>query len=201
MNICFARHKPAPLSLTLDDVNIQQCDTVKLLGIFIQSNLKWDKHVNYIVKRANSRLHMLRKLKYHFLSTRDLVLIFTSFIRPTLEYAVPVWSSGITKQQCTTIERIQKRACRIVLGPDYERYHDALQVCKPDTLERRREQLCIVFAKSLKSSKLESLVPQTRSKSGYNLINSTKLTEFKCNISRYKNSPVPYLINLLNTTQ
>ena len=150
---------------------------------------------------ASKQPTMLRKLKYHFLSTKDLVLIYTSFIRPTLEYAVPVWLSGITKQQCTTIEGIQKRARRIVLGPDYERYHDALQVCKLDTLEQRREQLCIVFAKSLKSSKLESLVPQTRSTSGYNLRNSTKLTEFQCNTSRYKNSPVPYLINLLNTTQ
>ena len=201
MNICFARNKPAPSTFTLDDVTIQQCNTVKLLGIFIQSNLKWDKYVNYIVKRANSRLYMLRKLKYHFLSTSDLILIYTSFVRPTVEYATPVWSSGITKQQCNTIERIQKRACRIALGPDYVRYGDALQVCKLETLECRRKQLSIAFAKSLKNSKLESLVPETRSISGYNLRNSTQLTELKCNTSRFKNSPVPHLINLLNTTQ
>ena len=144
---------------------------------------------------------MLRKLKYHFLSTSDLVLIYTCYVRPILEYAAPVWSSGITKQQCNAIERIQKRACRIALGPDYRHYSDALQVCKLDTLQCRRNQLCVTFAKSLSNSKLQRLLPEIRSSTGYELRNSTHLSNFKCKTSRFKTSSMPYLITLINKTR
>ena len=69
----FARQKPDPVVLKLDDITIQHYNTVKLLGIFIQSNLKWDTHITSIVKRANSRLYMLRKLKHFSLSVSDLL--------------------------------------------------------------------------------------------------------------------------------
>ena len=106
---------------------------------------------------------MLRKLRYHLLSTTDLVQIYISFVRPILEYAAPVWSNAITREQCNSIERIQKRACRIALGPDYSRYSDALQNCKLKTLEYRRNQLCVMFANSLQHSKLLRLLPEKKS--------------------------------------
>ena len=35
-------------------------------------------------------------------------------IRPTLEYEAQVWNGGITKEQSNEIERIQKRALKII---------------------------------------------------------------------------------------
>ena len=76
MDICFSRHPTDPLSLTLIDTTIAQCTVVTLLGVYIQSDLKWQTHVNSMIKRANSHLFMLRKLKYHYLNTSDLVSIY-----------------------------------------------------------------------------------------------------------------------------
>ncbi|KAI8493128.1 hypothetical protein Bbelb_291320 [Branchiostoma belcheri] len=41
------------------------------------------------------------------------------------EYAAPVWRSGLTASQSSRIERIQRRAVRIILGPNYSNYADA----------------------------------------------------------------------------
>ena len=72
---------------------------IKLLGIFIEADLKLGTHFSRNVKWANSRWYLLRKLKYHLLASNDLVTIFTSFVHPVLEYGDSVWLSGITKQQ------------------------------------------------------------------------------------------------------
>ena len=68
MDICFARFCPMPSRLISADHTIEHCNVIKLLGVFIQSNLKWDTHVNSMIRRSNSRLYILRRLKHHGLS-------------------------------------------------------------------------------------------------------------------------------------
>ncbi len=199
MDICFLRNPPHPLSLTLKDNQITQCVVVKLLGVFIQADLRWHTHVSSMIKRANSRLFMLRKLKFHYLSTTDLVTIYTSFVRPILEYAAPAWSGAISSKQCDDLERVQKRACRIILGDDcmYVHYSDALQLCNNETLQCHRNLLCQSFAKTLPSSVLKRLLPQ-RSDSGYQVRKSGPLGQFQSWKERYRKSPHPHLTRLYN---
>ena len=100
-------------------------------------------------------------------------------------------------KQCNDLERVQKRACRIILGNDYVRYSDALQLCSIVTLVCRRNHLCQSFAKTLPSSVLKHLLPQ-RYDSGYQLRNSGLLGQFKCRTERYRKSPLPHLTRLFN---
>ena len=199
MDICFSRNPPPLLSLTLSDTTITQCVVVKLLGVYIQADLKWNTHINSMIKRANSRLFMLRKLKYHYLNISDLVSIYTSFVRPILEYAAPAWSGAMSIKQCNDLERVQKRACRIILADDYKRYSDALQICNIETLQCRRNQLCQSFAKTLPSSVLQRILPK-KSDSGYQLRKSGLLGEFHCRTERFRKSPLPHLTRLLNNS-
>jgi hypothetical protein len=54
--------------------------TAKYLGITIQNNLKWDKHINTITAKANQSLGFIkRNLKVHSPAIKALV-------RPKLEY-------------------------------------------------------------------------------------------------------------------
>ena len=71
----------------------------------------------------------------------DMPHFYNAVIRPVLEYACPVWHTGLTKEQCHKIESIQKRDVCIIYGssgPDYE------QLClfyKIPLLYQRREDL------------------------------------------------------------
>ena len=156
----FLATPPDPLSLTLIDTTIAQCTVVKLLGVYIQSDLKWQTHVNSMIKRANSCLFMLRKLKYHYLNTSDLVSIYISFVRPILEYAAPAWSGEISSKQCNDLERVQKRTCKIILADNYKRYSDTLQACNIETQQCRRKHMCQSFAKTLPESVLQGILPR-----------------------------------------
>ena len=48
--------------------------------------------------------------------------VFTKEIRSILEMAVPVWHSGLTNQQTSDIESVQKVAMRIILQDQYDNY-------------------------------------------------------------------------------
>ena len=70
-------------------------------------------------------------------------------IRNILEFGVPVWNNGLTKYEVTEIERVQKSFLQIALGARYTTYQNALDLSVLDTLETRRETLCVNFAVKL----------------------------------------------------
>ena len=97
------------------------------------------------------------------------------------------------------MERVQKSALKIILKSHYHNYEDALKTVKLDTLEKRREILCLKFAKNcLKNEKMKKLFPLE--KHGHQMKKRSQAI-FKVNkarTSRYKDSAIPYLQRLLN---
>ena len=83
---------------------VDRVTTFKLLdGIRVSSDLKWAEHVDAIVSKAASRIHFLKQLKRAGVPIRDLLHFYTAVIRPVLEYACPVWHSGLTVQSGTLV--------------------------------------------------------------------------------------------------
>ena len=121
-----------------------------------------------------------------------LVTIYSGFVRLLAEYAAPILHPGITVDQSISIERIQKRACKIIMGKEYVSYYEALQDCKLHSLSQRRDDLCLNFFKSLMSSdKFAQWVPPTRgSVHKRNLRGSNKLSIPMVKTERCRKSPM-----------
>ena len=119
---------------------------IRLLGVVLTSDLKFKANTEQISGRAYKKLWMLRRLKYLGANFSDLVDVYVKQIRSILEHAVPVWQSSITLRERVDLERIQKSACHIILGKQYESYHQALPLLGLETLESRRQKLCLRFA-------------------------------------------------------
>jgi hypothetical protein len=65
--------------------------TIKLLGLNISNNLKWNHRIEEIVKKASTRLYFLRQLKRAKIAEKELLTFYMTFIRPITEYACPVF--------------------------------------------------------------------------------------------------------------
>ena len=63
-------------------------------------------------------------------------------IRSVLEYGAQIWNGNLTVEQSNDIERLQKRALRILL-PDMS-YDHALRQSNLKTLYRNVEMLCVL---------------------------------------------------------
>ena len=136
--------------ISLENNELEVVDEIWLLGLIIRSDLKWISNTENMVKKANKRLWILRRLKFLGAQEHDLVDIFIKQIRSVLELAVPAWHSGITLAEQIKIERIQKSAAHIILGDSYESYKDALTSLGLDTLKFRRDKLSLKFGSKAK---------------------------------------------------
>jgi hypothetical protein len=149
LQVCFGKNNPAFADLKIGDETLCVVNKAKILGLWVQNDLNWDTQVNNMLTMANRRLFMFRTLKKFGFDRDELSVVLKCYLRPVLEYACVIWHSGITNKQRYELERIQKRACKIMLGPEYFSYDDALQMFNLDTLENRRKNHCLKFAKGL----------------------------------------------------
>ena len=130
--------KPVIMDYTLEGHVLETEDYTRYLGVELQSNLSWNRHIDQTVKKANSMLGFLRRnLKVSSEETKTSA--YRSMIRPLLEYCSTVWSPH-TKEYIQKIEMVQRRAARYVTN----RYHNTSSVTEVldhlewETLEARR---------------------------------------------------------------
>ena len=173
----------------------------KVLGVWLQCDLKWDSQVENMIKKANQRLFMLRSVNKFGFDHEELVTIYKSYVRPIIEYGDVVWHSGLSQQQAYDLERIQKRACRTILGfNNYTSYLKALDTCGLNSLHERRDKHCLKFASGLADNeRTKHLMPPLRSAiHGRNLRNSNHLSQLPFKTKRFQQSPIPYFVSLVN---
>ena len=170
-------------------------DECKLLGVYLQSNLKWDLNTTMIYKKAMSKIWLLRRMKTLKLETETILEYYVKEIRPLVEHGVPVWNSGLTKGQVRQLERIQKVALYIILDEKDLSYNEACSKFNLKSLSERREDLCLNFATKLYKSERSSefFTPAVRKSRRPNLV-----IESFCRTKRAKNAPHNYLGRILN---
>ena len=113
--------------------------------------------------------------------------------RVMLEYACPVWHSGLTVAQSRSLDRAQRVAMAAITGR-WERSHSAqLRELGLERLELRRQQICKRFgertAKDSRHQDMFQLNPNIRTRGGKN----NRYIEINTRTSTYYKSALPYL--------
>ena len=122
---------------------VEQVSSFKLLGLFISEDLTWNIQRDYVLKKSNKRLYILRQLFKCGPAKSDIVSVYCTLIRTIIEYASVVFSNLPT---CLSnlIENIQKRPLKII-WPDAtytEALHNATRLI---SLSERRSDACVKF--------------------------------------------------------
>ena len=198
--MCFKRNPPVQ-NLQISGEALPFVSVAKILGLWVQNDLKWNTHVDNLLAKSSKKLFMLRSLKRFGFSTVELRATYNSYVRPVLEYADVIWHSGINTNQSSSIESVQKRACKIILGTNYQSYESALQALNIDLLSTRRECHCLKFATNIQNNeRCNFLFPPSRLAShGKNLRNSHNISKLPAKTRRFQTSPIPYYIELINS--
>ena len=187
--------------IKMKNETLEIVDDSKLLGTIISSDLSWNKNTEEIVKKANQRMRMLHAAAKFTSKISDLKTIYKMFIRSGMEYNSVVWHSSLTDKNTSDLERIQKNAAKVILKSNYESFEKALEILNMETLEKRREKLCLNFAKkSLKSETMKTIFPENE-KSSMKTRNQERFIVNFANRERYKKSAIPYLQRMLNSCE
>ncbi|XP_020906728.1 uncharacterized protein LOC110244842 [Exaiptasia diaphana] len=162
LRISFLAKDPDVDQLMVEETHLERVKSHKVLGVTLCDNLKWNLNIDEIVTKASKRLYILRVLKRAKLPTPHLTSIYCALIRSVMEYACSVWNNAIQLYLVQQLERIQRRAMKIIL-PGFH-YETALSRCSLSTLAERRAMICknTFNAACDNSSILYGNVPPTR---------------------------------------
>ena len=131
----FTKNYQFTTRLSINNKGIEVIDSTRLLGTIIQNDLKWDLNTAEIVRKANARMELVRKVASFGASVEDLETIYDLFVRSLLEQSATVWHSSLTMENSDDIERVQKNACQIILKDRFESYSKALVMLDMDKLK------------------------------------------------------------------
>ncbi|PFX13030.1 Tetratricopeptide repeat protein 28 [Stylophora pistillata] len=190
--ISSLRTRPDLGPLCVNGRPLERVSSHKVLGVTISDTLGWNEHVREIVSKASKRLYILRVLKRSGIPPEDLINIFYALVRSVLEYACVTWSTSLPIYLKDMIERVQKRALRI-LFPALS-YKDAIVAANSTRLNVRRDELCkkVWGGICVPGSRLYHLIPPKRADCHvYELRNKNHVSLFKCRTERFKKSFFP----------
>jgi hypothetical protein len=140
LRISFAKEQPDFTPIIINGKELETVPNIKLFGLNIQEDLKWNCHVSEIIRKASSRLYFLRQLKRANVPTKELLTFYTTCVRPVTEYACAVFHNSLAHLSAD-LERLQKRALRTIYPQST--YANALISSNLTTLYERRNMLTV----------------------------------------------------------
>ena len=115
---------------------------VKLLGVKIYDRLSFDDHISSICLRVSHQINGLRRInKYMTIETR--ISIYNAFLSANFTYCNTVWHF-CSNRSLYMLERVNKKALRVVLNDYVSTYRDLLdKVSKPTLYVARLKAIAI----------------------------------------------------------
>jgi hypothetical protein len=93
-------------------IELEQYDGEKDIGVLVDENLSFNKHIQNQVNKANSIMGLIRRT-YTYLDEQSFKYLFQALVRPHIEYAEAVWSP-FKVGDIEKIENVQRRATKQV---------------------------------------------------------------------------------------
>ena len=134
--------KPPKIRTSIPDIqlnfnnSVTLKDSVKYLGITIDSRLNFDIHVNTLTRKIGRSLSVITKLK-QVLPRKTLRSLYYTLIHPYLLYGITIWRNTY-KTHLKRIKSLQNKAVKIIARGQYlddsTAYYKQLNILKIEDL-------------------------------------------------------------------
>ena len=102
----------------------------------MDEKLNFNQHIEEKINKANQMLGIIRT-SFKFMDPTIFNLLYKSLVRPHVEYASAIWSPH-TKKYTEMLEKLQRRATKLVPQIKDLPYEERLYILKLPTLQYRR---------------------------------------------------------------
>lgn len=98
-----------PKTLKIQNTIIKEQDSTKYLGMIIQGDLKWTKHINYLINKINSKIPLYYQIRNIF-TINNKKIIYNSLTLSQIIYGIELYG----KKNNLDLKRLQKCQNRIL---------------------------------------------------------------------------------------
>ena len=138
---------------------------LRLLGLTIDQNLDFSKHVSELCKQAGRKVGVITRLR-NLLPTRAKLIIYICGIMPQLMYCHTVWN--FCRASDRKLERIQERALRAIYNRKSRTYDELLKLARLPMLRNRRLQDIATLMYKVKNNLCPPYIKELFQKSNIN---------------------------------
>ena len=131
-------HRNANVEYAMNGTTLDIVTEEKDLGVIIDKELKFHKHVSASVSKANQILGIVKRT-FETLDIELLPLVYKCQVRPHLEYGNAIWHPRYVAD-IKKVESVQRRATKIIPELRDKPYQERLQSLKLYSMEYRRKR-------------------------------------------------------------
>jgi hypothetical protein len=143
------------LPYTMNGTTIRASEVERDLGVYIDSKLKFDIHIDKIVVKARKLCGWIRRV-FKTQNTLALLKLYINIVRPVLEYASVVWSPS-KRTLIRKIEKVQRQFTKRIRSIKHLSYSDRLSALNIEGLDVRRNTTDIRVTRSLLTNNFSHL--------------------------------------------
>ena len=110
----------------------------KDVGVIFDANLKFKTHISKMISKGNQRVGLIRR-SFTKLQPNSFKMLYKSLVRPILEYCSVIWYP-LYRTEALEIEKVQRRATKLIPGIRNLEYPDRLKKLNITTLAYRRQR-------------------------------------------------------------
>ena len=117
MYVDFRKLPRAKEPTSINGQIVECVDNYKYLGTIIDSKLSFEANCEAVYKKANQRLHCLRKLSSFHIDRKMLTMFYRCFIESVLSFSLVSWFSNLPLKNKNSLNQIVRWASRLIGEP------------------------------------------------------------------------------------
>ena len=117
MCIDFRKNQRCPKPVYTKGEAVDRVDTYKYLDVFFDSKLNWKENTSSVLKKVNSRMYCMRKLRSFGVNSDMLVTFYIAVMCSIIMFGSVCWGGNISKLDRGRLEKIVKKAGHVVGKP------------------------------------------------------------------------------------
>ena len=111
---CYANSLPNDISIVINGKKIKRVSYTKYLGTQIDCYLRWEYHIDYVIKKTKYLLFVFYKIK-EFMTVKQLIMVYHAFFNSIANYGIIAWV-GAYNNVLIRLQALQSRLLKNILS-------------------------------------------------------------------------------------
>ena len=135
------------------EYTVTETDKERDLGVHITKDLKWSTQCSKAASKAMQALGLIKR-NFSQLDKHSFLVMYNTYVRPHLEYCAQAWNPYL-KKDITCLEKVQRRATKLVKEVKHLKYEDRLRALQLFSLKYRRLRGTLIETYKILTGKLK----------------------------------------------